>query len=208
MAPIRVSSRLHIKQRNIHKCLIQNTFWLVAAAEIAAILLSGGKLTSPDTTKRALRILMPRGRVADLRLTPLSITGSFLVLAGCWLRLKAFRTLREFYTFEMTLRENHRLVTSGPYRYVRHPGYTAFTTIFLGLCCWFSSRGSWVRESGILGTVAGKAFVGSFTALFVKMWVSLLQRMPEEDCLMQASFGKEWEDWARRVPYWLIPGVY
>ncbi|KAG6860867.1 hypothetical protein C0995_006547 [Termitomyces sp. Mi166 len=186
----------------------RNTFWVAAVAETAAILLSEGSLTTPDIANRALHILMPGDQITNLRLTPLSITGSLLVVGGCWLRLKCFRTLRQFYTFEITLRENHKLITSGPYRYVRHPGYTAFTTIFIGMCCWFSSRGSWVRESGILATTMGKGFIGTFMAVYVKMWVSLLQRMPEEDKLMRASFGKEWEDWARRVPYWLIPGVY
>ncbi|KAG6872305.1 hypothetical protein C0995_011115 [Termitomyces sp. Mi166 len=186
----------------------QNTFWLAATTETAAILFSEGNLTSPDVTNRALQLLMPRGQITDLRLTPFSIIGSLLVVAGCWLRLECFRTLREFFTFEITIRKNHRLITSGPYSYVRHPAYTGSTLIFIGSCFWFASRGSWIRESGIIGTVMGKAFVGAFTVLYIKLATSLLQRMPEEDKLMKVSFGREWEDWARRVPYWLIPGIY
>ncbi|KAG6906377.1 hypothetical protein DXG01_014250 [Tephrocybe rancida] len=184
---------------------IRGGFWLAAAAETAVILAAEGHLPSAN---RILEVLMPKGSVSDLRLTSLSITGALLSVAGCWIRLKCFRTLREFFTFEITVRDNHKLITSGPYGVVRHPAYTGSTTIFIGLCCWYASRGSWIRESGILHTAAGKACVGAFTAVYVKLLVSLLQRMPEEDRLMKASFGSEWEEWARRVPYWLIPGIY
>ncbi|KAG6910483.1 hypothetical protein DXG01_010408 [Tephrocybe rancida] len=180
-------------------------FWLAASAETAAILAAEGYLPSSHSV---LEVLMPRGSISDLRLTPLSITGTLLSLGGWWIRLKCYRTLRELFTFEITIRDKHKLITSGPYGVVRHPSYTGSMTIFIGLCFWYASRGSWIRESGILHTVAGKVCVGAFTAVYVKLLVSLLQRMPEEDRLMKASFGSEWEEWARRVPYWLIPGIY
>ncbi|KAG6910482.1 hypothetical protein DXG01_010407 [Tephrocybe rancida] len=184
---------------------IRGTYWLAAAAEITAILAAEGYL---PFSNRILNILMPRGFINDLRLTPLSLIGTLLTIAGGWLRLKCFRALGEFFTFEITVRDNHKLVTSGPYGVVRHPSYTGFVMIFIGLCCWYGSSGSWIRESGILDSVVGKVFIGAFTAVVVKLMVSLLQRMPEEDRLMRASFGSEWEEWARRVPYWLIPGIY
>ncbi|KAG6910486.1 hypothetical protein DXG01_010411, partial [Tephrocybe rancida] len=180
-------------------------FWLAAAAETAVILAAEGH---PPSANSVLEVLMLKGSISDLRLMPLSIAGALLSVAGCWIRLKCFRTLREFFTFEITVRDNHKLITSGPYGVVRHPAYTGSTTILIGLCCWYASRGSWIRESGTLHTAAGKACVGAFAAVYVKLLVSLLQRMPEEDRLMKASFGSEWEEWARRVPYWLIPGIY
>ncbi|KNZ77958.1 hypothetical protein J132_02898 [Termitomyces sp. J132] len=94
------------------------------------------------------------------------------------------------------------------YSYVRHPSYTGSTTVFIGTYFWYASSGSWVRESGILGTAIGKTLIGVFLVIYLKMAISLLQHMPEEDRLMKASFGKEWEDWAHRVPCWLIPGIY
>ncbi|KAF9231526.1 hypothetical protein BU15DRAFT_29738, partial [Melanogaster broomeanus] len=36
----------------------------------------------------------------------------------------------------------------------------------------------------------------------------VIMRMPEEDRMLKRAFGKEWERWAERVRYRLIPGVY
>jgi protein-S-isoprenylcysteine O-methyltransferase Ste14 len=37
---------------------------------------------------------------------------------------------------------------------------------------------------------------------------SLLNRMPKEDEVMHKEFGKQWEKWAKDVPYKLVPYVY
>ncbi|KAG6895812.1 hypothetical protein C0992_012313 [Termitomyces sp. T32_za158] len=197
------------KNSNITDNANQNMFWLPAVLELLAILLAEGTpLTSQEATTYALQILMPRNNVDNLRLTPLSLTGSVLVLAGTSLRLKCYHALQEFFTFEVTVRPNHRLITHGPYNYVRHPSYTGMVMVFIGTCCWITSRGSWIRESGILGSVAGMVLIMGFMMVYLRLVVGLLQRMPEEDKLMLAEFGKEWEDWACNVPYWLIPGIF
>ncbi|KAG6852720.1 hypothetical protein C0991_009584 [Blastosporella zonata] len=187
---------------------IRNTFWLAAAAETAAILSAEGFIPWPGVASRILKIFMPRGSGHGLCLTPLAMTGTLLTVVGYLLRLKCFRTLKELFTFEITVRENHKLITSGPYSLVRHPAYTGSVMIYFGLCCWFASRGSWLRESGILDMVAMKAFVSTFVVIYSKLILSIVQRIPEEDRLMKSSFGKEWEEWARRVRYRLIPGIY
>lgn len=38
--------------------------------------------------------------------------------------------------------------------------------------------------------------------------VGLMLRMSKEDAALQKTFGDQWDDWARRVPYNLMPGVY
>ena len=47
---------------------------------------------------------------------------------GIWARI----TLGRSWGMPMTQHENPELVTSGPYRYVRHPIYTALTAMFVG----------------------------------------------------------------------------
>ncbi|KAG6895811.1 hypothetical protein C0992_012312 [Termitomyces sp. T32_za158] len=149
----------------------------------------------------------PGNRAANLRLTPISLAGSLLIISGTWLRLKCYHILCDLFTFEMSIRPNHRLITHGPYHYVRHPSYTGAMMVFIGMYCWYASHGSWTRESGVLGSVAGMALVMGVIVVILKATVGLLRRMPEEDRLLKAKFGKEWEDWARRVPWWLVPGV-
>lgn len=44
-------------------------------------------------------------------------------------RLWAMKTLGEFFTFEVVIRKNHQLITTGPYKYLMHPSYTGITFI-------------------------------------------------------------------------------
>jgi protein-S-isoprenylcysteine O-methyltransferase Ste14 len=45
-------------------------------------------------------------------------------LGGSLLRNWAMRTLGRFFTFEVAIRQKHRLLGHGPYRFLRHPSYT------------------------------------------------------------------------------------
>ncbi|HZY94705.1 MAG TPA: isoprenylcysteine carboxylmethyltransferase family protein [Candidatus Bathyarchaeia archaeon] len=56
----------------------------------------------------------------------LIVTGSIL---GAW----ALRTLGEFASERIMIMKNHRLVQTGPYRFVRHPMYGSTLLIGLGL---------------------------------------------------------------------------
>lgn len=44
------------------------------------------------------------------------------------------------------------------------------------------------------------------------MWLSLgyvvTLRMEREDIVLSKEFGKEWNMWARRTPYKIIPSIY
>ena len=58
----------------------------------------------------------------------LQVIGYCIVLAGGALFFLAIRALGPHMTPVIQLREGHRLVQSGPYRYIRHPAYTAILT--------------------------------------------------------------------------------
>ena len=119
-----------------------------------------------------------------------------------------YRMLQECYTFELSIRENHKLVKAGPYSVVRHPAYTGTMIGTIGTLCWFGGRGSWLQESGVLDTVAGKALFGVFTLATLGVAVGLFKRAYIEDAMMKKTFGKEWEEWYRSVPAAFIPGVW
>jgi protein-S-isoprenylcysteine O-methyltransferase Ste14 len=42
-------------------------------------------------------------------------------------------TLREYWSTALQLRKSHSLITSGPYRWIRHPMYSALMLCFVGL---------------------------------------------------------------------------
>jgi protein-S-isoprenylcysteine O-methyltransferase len=60
-----------------------------------------------------------------------------LAVAGLGLRSWAFKVLGDFFTWHIGVTPGHKVVTSGPYRLLRHPSYTGaylmylFTVVFL-----------------------------------------------------------------------------
>lgn len=109
---------------------------------------------------------------------------------------------------------DHKLVDSGPYAIVRHPSYTGMylTAISIFMTTW--SRGSWVRECGVLGwgryadVFLWVLVVGLGPGQWAYSMVSLLKRGPIEDAQLKKQFGEVWVQYSQRVRYRLVPGIY
>jgi protein-S-isoprenylcysteine O-methyltransferase Ste14 len=95
--------------------------------------------------------------------------------------------LGRLYSADVTIQEGHHLVTSGPYRYIRHPRYLGALVLGFGLSLLFRS---WI------GLVVATAFIGL-----------ILLRIRDEEALMHREFGREWEAYCRRS-WRLLPYVY
>ena len=61
------------------------------------------------------------------------VTGLALIAAGIALRAWSILTLGRFFQYWIKIQPGHRVVTGGPYRYVRHPSYTGIALVLLGL---------------------------------------------------------------------------
>jgi protein-S-isoprenylcysteine O-methyltransferase Ste14 len=111
-----------------------------------------------------------------------------LAVGSVWLTASAVRTLGRQWAVAARLIEGHKLVTAGPYRFVRNPIYT-----------------------GMLGMlVATGLAMEHWTALIVAVVlfaVGLVIRVRSEEKLLRAAFGKEFEDYAQRVPA-VLPGIF
>lgn len=83
-------------------------------------------------------------------------------------------------------RPPERLVTDGPYRFVRNPMYLGHLVFFLGLAIVFSGV-AWVLFAGHL------------------VWFD--RRAREDEAHLRAQFGHEYDLYRARVKRWL-PGVY
>jgi protein-S-isoprenylcysteine O-methyltransferase Ste14 len=53
--------------------------------------------------------------------------------------------LGRMFTYDLRITEHHRLITSGPYAFVRHPSYTGLMVTMLGMLACMGARGSWLR---------------------------------------------------------------
>ncbi|KDR81040.1 hypothetical protein GALMADRAFT_277115 [Galerina marginata CBS 339.88] len=182
--------------------------WLAGLAETATIL--AWNFPSSPISKAVLSFLvLSTGNPEELRLSPVTTIGGWLMIIGALIRLVTFRYLGKYFRFEASLQEDHVLITSGPYSIVRHPSYTGLIIAHPGWFLWQFGEGSWVRESGIWNTAVGKVVVMSFGIIIIIGPLYLtLERMSREDRALKMRFGKEWEQWAGRVRYRVIPGVW
>jgi protein-S-isoprenylcysteine O-methyltransferase Ste14 len=118
----------------------------------------------------------------------LSVFTTALAVASVWLVAAAVRTLGKQWAVAARLVEGHRLITAGPYAYVRNPIYTGM----LGML--------------IATGLATEHFVALGVA-FVLFMVGLIIRVRTEEKLLRSAFGAEFEEYARRVSA-VIPGIY
>jgi protein-S-isoprenylcysteine O-methyltransferase Ste14 len=133
-------------------------------------------LSVPGLTRRFL----PAGRT--LVAAGLAIQGAFILLA-VWAR----RRLGSNWSGEVRIAAGHELVRSGPYRFIRHPIYTA-----------------------VLGMYCGTALVsGEIHALFALVLVTLAywRKARLEDRALAATFGADHESY-RRHTWAMVPFLF
>ena len=113
----------------------------------------------------------------------------FTVAAGYALALWAMRVNRFFSSvIRIQTDRGHQVVTTGPYAFVRHPGYTAGILI--------------IAASGpALGSWLAAALVVIFSLPF------LLHRAITEDRILQVELAG-YSDYAARVRWRLVPGIW
>jgi protein-S-isoprenylcysteine O-methyltransferase Ste14 len=80
---------------------------------------------------------------------PLFVAGVAMIFLGSLLRRYSWRTLGQYFTGDVKARADQPVIRTGPYRFVRHPGYTAGMMMFIGIGL---ALGSWV--SFVLLTIA------------------------------------------------------
>jgi len=113
--------------------------------------------------------------------------GVILYLAGMIVMHWAEATLGKQFTIQVAIQEGHHLITSGPYRLLRHPRYLGIIIFNAGIALIFNS---W------LGLVLVAVIAG------VLVW-----RIGDEEALMHQEFGAEWEAYAHKS-WRMIPLIY
>lgn len=119
----------------------------------------------------------------------IALAAVLVAFGGSYLVIRSVRTLGREWSLTARIVEGHRLVTSGPYAFVRNPIYTGMWCLQLGTCLAFSS---WWLGYKIVAITAAIYYAG--TAL----------RVSREERLLREEFGEQFVEYARRVPA-LIP---
>jgi len=133
------------------------------------------------------------------------IVGLALTTAFSALRFAAFQTLGRFFTYQLAILPDHKLVTHGLYSYVRHPSYTAVPFVFTGVLLTVTAPGSVLHD--YLGADSTRKLMMVLALVIARGTYVFMCRAETEDQVLRKEFGKEWEDWARIVKYKFIPGV-
>ncbi|KAI9058921.1 hypothetical protein FKP32DRAFT_1596795 [Trametes sanguinea] len=176
-----------------------------ALAEAAVILAQHFPSKISD---QVLSTLLP-ATGASLQLTPSSAIACALGITGGLIRIWCYRTLGQTFTWSLSIQPEHKLGTNGPYAIVRHPSYTAWAVMMLGNFTLLLSKGSYVVETGWLQRPLGKALVSAVIGYMSFVTLTLtVNRARLEDGILKEEFGQEWEEWAKRTPYRLIPYIY
>ena len=114
--------------------------------------------------------------------------GQLAMVIGISVRSWALLVLGRFFTTHVTFQAGHRLVTGGPYRWVRHPSYTGALLSLLGfpLAC-----------GSLFGLVVALAVVP----------VAFAYRIRVEERALREGFGAAYERYSERT-WRLVPGLY
>jgi len=118
----------------------------------------------------------------------LQITGLVFLCTGMVIRFSAMRTLGRFFTSVVTVHSDHQIISTGLYKYMRHPSYTGALLAHLGLGLAF---GSWISLSL------------SVLPFLVAAWYRI---RVEEEALVN-SFGADYSRYAARTAR-LIPKIF
>ena len=130
--------------------------------------------------------LLPSAGMRPVR--TLTLAGTAIFAAGLALRWHAIVHLGRFFTVNVAIAADHRLIDTGPYRLVRHPSYTGALMAFLGLALCLAN---WA----------------SLLVMVLPIFTVFLWRMHvEEDALLEA-FGDRYRQYMNATKR-LIPSVY
>ena len=114
--------------------------------------------------------------------------GVILIIIGLIIRIKSISELKQYFTYTVTVIENHQLIETGLYKNIRHPGYFGQLLIFMGTAVAFSN---WL----------------SVVAMMIPVLYGYLYRIKVEEQFMIKQLGQKYTDYQKRTNK-LIRGVY
>lgn len=132
--------------------------------------------------------LLNRTRIGRFSASAPAWCGVAAMLAGLSMRVWAMRVLGTSYTRTLRTTAEQHLVTAGPYRLIRHPGYLGTLLVWIGGGV---ATANWI-VAAIITFCMGRAYHS---------------RLVAEEEMLAVTFGDEYPGYARRT-WRLIPFIY
>ncbi|MBL1124055.1 MAG: isoprenylcysteine carboxylmethyltransferase family protein [Ignavibacteriota bacterium] len=118
----------------------------------------------------------------------LTIFSGILAIASVWLGLSAVKTLGKQWNIKAQIIEGHELITTGPYKIVRHPIYSALFGLLI--VTGYSITQLW-----------------AFIIAIVFYFIGTIFRTRVEEQLLIQHFGDQYEKYKKKVPA-IIPFIF
>ena len=115
--------------------------------------------------------------------------GIAICIFGSTLRIMSFKILDRFFTYNVAILKEHKLVKSGPYKIIRHPSYTGLIFALFGLQLFI--------HNNLLGFVILQS-----TTLFL-----VLLRISNEEEVLSKHFKQEWAHYCKHT-WAILPFIY
>ena len=128
-------------------------------------------------------------RICDLPYRrQIAVFSFWLLVLGLGFRWYAIIRLGRFFTTNVAIAKDHRVVDSGPYRFIRHPSYTG---ALLAAFAFSLSFGNW----------------GVLLIIFVPILAVTLWRIHIEEAALLEALGEDYRRYMQRTRR-LLPGIY
>jgi protein-S-isoprenylcysteine O-methyltransferase Ste14 len=114
--------------------------------------------------------------------------GMALVVIGFVIRIHSMLTLKQYFTYSVAKVEGHRIVETGLYKFIRHPGYLGQLIIFIGISI---SISNWL----------------SILVMMIPVTLGYLYRIKVEERFMLEQLGEDYLNYQERTKR-LIPMIY
>jgi protein-S-isoprenylcysteine O-methyltransferase Ste14 len=126
--------------------------------------------------------------IGFIPLKVLSMIGLGLIVMGLIIRWMAILTLKKYFTVNVSILSNHKIINKGIYKAIRHPAYAGSLLSFLGLGLSFSN---WL----------------SMLVIFMPILMVFIYRIQIEEKALIQAFGDEYINYSKTTKR-LIPKIY
>jgi protein-S-isoprenylcysteine O-methyltransferase Ste14 len=114
--------------------------------------------------------------------------GMALFVIGFIIRIHSLLTLKQYFTYSVAKVENHKIIETGLYKFIRHPGYLGQLIIFIGISTAISN---WI----------------SILVMMIPITLGYLNRIKVEERFMLEQLGGDYLNYQERTKR-LIPMIY
>ncbi len=115
-------------------------------------------------------------------------TGMALFAIGFMIRIYSILTLKQYFTYSVAKVENHIIIATGLYKFIRHPGYLGQLIIFIGIS---TSISNWL----------------SMLLMMIPVTLGYLYRIKVEEKFMTEQLGEDYKNYQERTKK-IIPILY